>query len=449
MDNERRLKRYRRKDYAELVGFPVEIVGRDGVVRCYDFAESVRLYERRMIAAAERYADADLISAEQGHCRSRIDQLRRSFFHLSGWTVDLGGPDVHHPDQAGELAGFLARVFRVSGRLSVGFRQLPASPGTHAEVWYVTRRGRSGGFLLYCYWPEVHSTDAAQLEAQRMVRALRATTATGEAERLVGRHEGFDCAFVLTARAMDVMDLVEVGPDELSSAFEPTPWDEIAELMHKGDLPSALVRARWVVREQPWHRDAYVAGAVAALALRRPEDAEDLAFVGTGYLTNDGLLRLHLAQARLAMGRVDEATEALRRALDVAPGLVAARSLLVVLLLLAGRIVEGLARIRPPAAQEDSADLQAHLKVITVVVRSGWLLLAITAAVTLSAVATATGEITGAFALTLALMAGVAGVRSVGSELASLASRHGTDSVERAMARLATAGGPDLPREQG
>jgi hypothetical protein len=37
----------------------------------------------------------------------------------------------------------------------------------------------------------------------------------------------------------------------------------------------------------------------------------------------------------------------------------------------------------------------------------------------------------------------------VGSELASLASRHGTDSVERAMARLATAGGPDLPREQG
>jgi hypothetical protein len=449
MDNDRRLKRYRRKDYGELVGFPVEIVGRDGVVRCYDFAESVRLYERRMVAAAERYSDADLISAEQGHCRSRIDQLRRSFFHLSGWTNETGGPDGQHPDQAGELAGFLARVFRVSGRLSVGFRQLPATPGLQAEVWYVTRRGRSAGFLLYCYWPEVHRVDAARVEAQRMVHALHAASATGEAERLVGRHEGFDCAFILTARAMDVMDLVEVGPDELASGFEPTPWDEIADLMHKGDLPSALVRARWVVREQPWHRDAYVAGAVAAMALRRPEDAEDLAFVGTGYLPADGLLRFHLAQARLSMGRVDEAVVELRRALEVAPRLVAARSLLVVLLLLSGRVVAGLGIIRTPGGEEASADLQAHEAVTSIVVRSGWLLVAIAVAVTLSAVATVVGGVAGVVALTLALMAGTAGVRSVGSELTWLASRHGADSVERAMARLATAGDVEPPRDQG
>ncbi len=37
MDKSRKLRRYLKKDYRQLVDFPVEIVGRDGVVRRYTF----------------------------------------------------------------------------------------------------------------------------------------------------------------------------------------------------------------------------------------------------------------------------------------------------------------------------------------------------------------------------------------------------------------------------
>ena len=51
MEKARKLRRYNRKDYAQLVDFPVEIVGRDGKVRRYSFEESVRLYQRRIASA--------------------------------------------------------------------------------------------------------------------------------------------------------------------------------------------------------------------------------------------------------------------------------------------------------------------------------------------------------------------------------------------------------------
>ena len=58
MDKSRKLKRYRRKDYTQVVEFPVEIIGRDGVVRRYSFEESVRLYQRRIASADVRYTEA-------------------------------------------------------------------------------------------------------------------------------------------------------------------------------------------------------------------------------------------------------------------------------------------------------------------------------------------------------------------------------------------------------
>ena len=67
MDKDWKLQRYGRKDYTDVVEFPVEIVGRDGVVRRYSFEDSVRLYQRRITFAPLRYRDTDLVDAEVGH----------------------------------------------------------------------------------------------------------------------------------------------------------------------------------------------------------------------------------------------------------------------------------------------------------------------------------------------------------------------------------------------
>jgi hypothetical protein len=106
MDKNGKLQRYDRKDYTELVDFPVEIVGRDGVVRRYVFEDSVRLYQRRITFAPIRYRDADLAAAEAGHCRARIHQLRTSYFVHFGWGTPAG--DTVGEELFGELAGELA-----------------------------------------------------------------------------------------------------------------------------------------------------------------------------------------------------------------------------------------------------------------------------------------------------------------------------------------------------
>ena len=86
-----RLQRYNQKNYSEVVEFPVEIIGRDGVVKRYTFEDSIRLYRRRITFAPIRYRDDhDLVQAEVDHCRSRIDQLRRSYFFRHGWGMPDG-----------------------------------------------------------------------------------------------------------------------------------------------------------------------------------------------------------------------------------------------------------------------------------------------------------------------------------------------------------------------
>ena len=112
MDKGRKLKRYGRKDYSQLVEFPVEIIGRDGVVRRYNFEQSVQLYQRRIASAGMRYSDASVVHAEVGHCRQRIQQLRRSYFVRHGWPA-LEQLDVFTqtgPGLAADLASFLRRT---------------------------------------------------------------------------------------------------------------------------------------------------------------------------------------------------------------------------------------------------------------------------------------------------------------------------------------------------
>ena len=137
VDKNWKLQRYSRKDYAEVVDFPVEIVGRDGVVRRYSFADSIRLYQRRITFAAIRYHDEELVRAEVHHCRSRVEQLRRSYFHHFGWGRPDEGPDgvACFGEYAGEVAAFLRQQLQSTARPEI---TITALEGADLKAKFVT-----------------------------------------------------------------------------------------------------------------------------------------------------------------------------------------------------------------------------------------------------------------------------------------------------------------------
>ena len=335
MDKNGKLQRYDRKDYTELVEFPVEIVGRDGVVRRYTFEDSIRLYQRRITFAPIRYRDADLIRAEANHCRSRIDQLRRSYFHRFGWGTPEGQDSAEESfgDLAGELAAFLCRVMGVEGRPEIRFDLLKSSE-SGVSTWYVTPVGSPTGMLLYFHRFEGPAQDRMREQFFASLRGLeRAGQTQGDAERLVAFHHTVDCGFVLTGRGGDHPTRASVSSEPRPVEVATTPWDEVMEIVRKGDHDAALRRCRQLVREQPWHRNAYVAGAMLAAFLGEHNVGEELALVGSRYFPDDGTLRYYLGLCRSRLGRRARAEQALREALERTPGLVSARTLLVIQLL--------------------------------------------------------------------------------------------------------------------
>lgn len=331
MDKDGRLRRYRTKKYSDIVAFPVEIVGRDGEVRQFPFDASIRLYQRRLRVAETRYPDRDLARAEAGHCRARIEQLRRSYFHLHGWSLSAAHPSFEgrFPELAGELAGFLMRSLRVTGRLDLRLTELDG-PGPAESLWYLTP-AHGPPLVLYTYRfsegaPGARCEGKTAFDARR--RALRGGDAVGgDGERLVSWHAVDDCGFILTGRADDVAGLVALLPDTDDTATVDTPWEDVLALAQRGDVGTAWVRCRWLIDEQPWHREAHTVGAWLALALGRASDAEDVAWMGTRRFPKDALLHVALGLARLADGRPQQALSNLDDAIAVHPTLAYAHSL--------------------------------------------------------------------------------------------------------------------------
>lgn len=347
MDKNWKLSRYDRKDYTELVDFPVEIVGRDGVVRRYTFEDSIRLYQKRITSASNRYRDGDLARAEVNHCQSRIDQLRRSFFHRYGWGTPEGhpSPEIVFGDLAGELAAFLCRVLGVDERPDILFHPLePEVDGS--ATWYVVPqripRVESGMILYFHRFDPLETSEAPGVRDAFFARLRdleRNARVSGDAERLVAYHVTADCGFVLTGRASDYHELVQQKDDPSRQPLDlaPTPWDEVLEIVRKGDYEAALRRCKELVREQPWHRNAYVAGSMIASYLGEYGQGEDLALIGARYFPKDGALLYYLGACLLRQGRTAEGEAQLHAALAAAPELVAARAMLVVHYLQAGR----------------------------------------------------------------------------------------------------------------
>jgi tetratricopeptide (TPR) repeat protein len=374
MEKSWRLQRYSRKDYTDLVEFPVEIVGRDGVVRRYTYEDSIRLYRRRITFAPVRYRDPELVSAEVEHCRSRIDQLRRSYFYRYGWGTPEGQPQPVEVfgAMAGEIAAFVCRVLKVDGRPEVrlepvsgtrvaegGVESVGADRGHPAlddvSTWYMAPKDGPAGMLMY-----VHRFDGANADEVRdrffgLLKQLeRAARYDGDVERLVAFHHTVDCGFVLTARGDDVEALTaraEEEPEEPPTQ-EVGPWEEALDVIRRGGYAEGLGRCRQLVAEQPWHRNAYVAGAVVAVHVEQPLVAEDFALIGSRYFPQDAALLYYLGLSRSRQGRSTDAVEPLRQAVGLGPEMAVARLLLAVVLLQTGRVSEARATLRARAGVE-------------------------------------------------------------------------------------------------
>ncbi len=379
MDKNWKLQRYDRKDYSELVDFPVEIVGRDGVVRRYTFEDSIRLYQRRITFAPIRYRDKDLERAEANHCQSRIDQLRRSYFHRYGWGTPEGQASAEETfgELAGELAAFFCRVLGGDGRPEI--RLEPVEPDVGGEsTWYVTPDGSKSGMLLYFHRFEGPGADGVRERCFTSLKGLeRLGRCAGDAERLIAFHHTVDCGFVLTGRGDDFASLVQLKGDTRPVDLAPNPWDEVLEIVRKGDYEAALRRCRELVREQPWHRNAYVAGAMLAAFLGEHMVGEDLALIGTRYFDQDGALWYYLGLCRSRLGRLEEAEASLRRAIELSPGLVSARALLAVQLVQGQRNGEALSVLSERRGVEpDDRRADAELAVLEHWIRwRRWMLL--------------------------------------------------------------------------
>lgn len=439
MTKDWKLQRYNRKDYTEVVEFPVEIVGRDGVVRRYTFEDSIRLYQRRITFAPIRYRDLDLVDAEVLHCRSRIDQLRRSYFHRFGWGTAEGQPDVEEVfgDLAGELAAFICRVLHSPGRPEIRFEQVVAEQGG-TSTWYVTPEDASSGMLLYVHRFGAGDADPVREGFFTRLKGLeRMGECAGDGERLLAFHHTVDCGFVLTGQGSEFHSLLPAPVDEQTNIdLSPTPWDEVLELIRRGAHEIALHRCQVIVEEQPWHRSAYAAGAMLATMIGEPAVAEEMALVGSRYFPDDGVLRYYLGMARIRQDRVEQGEAELEKALAGTPSLVVARTALVVARLrrrdfngaLAVLAREG---VRPDDPRADRAldRIEAWLRWRRLTVRGG-------AALALVGMATVTITWLGLVPVACGLSAAVVGLTAFDRQLEELITRERGDEVRRGLRKL-------------
>jgi lipoprotein NlpI len=335
MDKHRKLRRYQQKDYSMLVEFPVEIVGRNGVVRTYSFVDSIRLYQRRIASAASRYDDDEVIEAEIGHCRRRIKQLRRSWFERYAWAAvrSLSSREVAGGEMAAEVAAFLTRYTGSIERAErFEIRALGASG--LARSWYL-ERDEGSALLLYLYRFEARDDCPARREAKAFLASLEDVHLEGEVEYLYASHFTDDCGLLLTGTEPDDPDGAEraEAPDGPGAYEFGDPVSQAVAMLRAGDAEDALQLLDSLLLLQPDHRSASLTAALAAGHLGSPQQAELYVRLASAYHPDDGILAHHLGIALLQQGRLMEAGAAFERALQLQPWLFPSRLLLILIAL--------------------------------------------------------------------------------------------------------------------
>ena len=330
LDKSHKIRRYKRKDYTAVVDFPVEIIGRDGVVRRYSFEESIRLYQRRIASADLRYADTELIQAEKDHCLSRIAQLRRSFFAHNGWpaveTVDQveGGPEF----LAAEVAAFLRRCLSPVDARPERFTFTQLDQAQHYTVYFIQPPSENqeadalvdGHFLLYVFRFDAFSVSPARESFFDLVKVLDGVRVVQRAavESLIAFFHTHDCGLILTGSGSVVEQCKHQGlaeEDVHSWSPEEANPDGVEmgmRLLSQGQFEDALSCFEQAYMERHFRRVAYLGAAVVADQLGRDDAAETATVMGCRYFPGDPAMVYHRAVNRIRAGQFAEALGELR-----------------------------------------------------------------------------------------------------------------------------------------
>ncbi len=225
MEKDDKLKRYSRKDYSDVVDFPVELIDRDGVVRRYSFEESLEVYQRRIQTASWRYEDAELVAAEIDHCTKRLHQIERSFLlRHQGEAAQLARPEVQAATGLAEadtvLQAFYKAALGEEGLRVPEDQELPltvmplASDGT-PSVWMVRFGTLDEHHLLYVYPWSDPASPALYEEWVRTLRRVAFLQGTA-AEHLLLDTDWPQAGYVLTG--------TEAVPEIIRAGAEPRLW---------------------------------------------------------------------------------------------------------------------------------------------------------------------------------------------------------------------------------
>jgi hypothetical protein len=329
MDKSNKIRRYKRKDYTAVVEFPVEIIGRDGVVRRYSFEESIRLYQRRIASADLRYSDRDLIQAEKQHCLSRIEQLRRSFFAHHGWPAvqvvddDFGAPGM----LAAEVAAFLRRCLATVDPQPERFCFSKLDQTADYRVYFVQPPTDDlvsdalvdGHFMLYVFRFDAFGASPSREAFFDLIKVLDGvrTARRTSVEALIAFFHTHDCGLILTGSGSVVercKHAVTEPEDELSWVPEEDGPDGVEmgmRLLSQGQFGDALAAFERAYTQRHFQRVAYLGAAVVADQLGDDAAAETATVMGCRYFPGDPALVYHRAVNRIRAGEFGGAIEAL------------------------------------------------------------------------------------------------------------------------------------------
>jgi len=352
MDKAGKIQRYRRKDYTQVVQFPVEIIGRDGKVRRYSFEESIRLYQRRIASADLRYQDRDLIHAEKQHCLQRIDQLRRSFFSHFGWpALQLVDDEALGPQAlSAEVAAFLRRCLAYVEIDPESFAFSHLDTTEHYRVYFVqppamaepTDQVNDGHFLLYVFAFDASGTCSTREAFFELIKVMDSVKLAhvGALEALVAFFHTHDCGLVLTGtgkvrqrapKAHEIEDLEMSWPGEPA---EPDPIEQAMRLLSRGRFEPALERFTAGYTRHHYRRIAYLGAAVVADLLGEDNEMETATVMGCRYFPKDPALLYHHAVNLARQGKFAAARRRLEEIEEWPRGVSAVRLLKAICLLL-------------------------------------------------------------------------------------------------------------------
>lgn len=339
MERATRLRRYLRKDYTQLVEFPVEIVGRDGLVRRYSFDDSVRLYHRRIHSAPMRYDDGDLVDAEVRHCRQRIEQLRRSYLEHFGWGTlrdgQIGG--LFGGPLAAEVAAFLHRAFAAEREGPRSLRVTLIHSGV-GDTFYLRCVETSRAWMLYAWRLDADGPAGARDAWQSTVARLAAAPVGDGVERLLYTAEGPDVALALAGTGEWLGPAGDAGPDGLDGE-SPDPLHAGLRALYDGHPADALGILEAGLDAGPARLGLAQATALVALLEGEAERAEFAARFGRLHRPADPLLTYLLGVAVARAGRLDEARALAEEGAAIAPRSPLAPLLAGVLALRSGRLL--------------------------------------------------------------------------------------------------------------